>query len=1032
MGEVRQLAPEERITFQQAAERYIHHVEHVMVRKASTVKDYRIITTKHLGPHLHTKTLEKITPDDIVSYIAAKRRAGLAVKTITNHLNFAHGVFRHAVKRGWTTSNPVAATERPRVAHADPDIRFLNREELEALLRAVPRDDVLGPTEYALYTVAAMTGLRQGELVALRWRDIDWPTGIVRVRRTYTRGEWRTPKSRRSTRAVPLADRAARELERHYQRSAYRADDDIVFCHPHTGGPYDASKLRKRFYDAMRAAGMGHRVGRQGGITFHSLRHTFGTRMAAVGVPMRTLQEWMGHRDHTTTLIYADFAPDPSGGAAFAERAFGDPTDQDDASLIRRARHPERTMARFERTYALGAEESGFGLHTDAESGNGPQLRVALAAMSTPSTRGARRRTSKPRRALVAHHRGSPRRPPRHPDAPDANDLYAVRDFTSRSRTRPTAIDLFCGPGGLSLGLERAGFDVLAAADSDEWAVRTHEANLPGLAWCGDLSDTGEFLRMLDVWGIGRVDLVVGGVPCQPFSRAGRSRVQELVQAGERAPHDHRADLWASFVAVVDALRPGAVLVENVPDLPRWDDGAVLIGLYESLRTLGYTVEARIVDGFRFGVPQHRQRLILIGLDGGRRARWPEPSDGLVSLRDAIGDLPPIPRAQRCEILPYDERRQSSEFQRLMRQGLPSQETATIREHVSRDVRADDMEAFRLLDEGQTYVDLPERLRRYRSDIFTDKYRRLCWSELCRSITAHIAKDGYWYIHPDQHRTLSIREAARVQTFPDGFAFAGTSSHRYRQIGNAVPVLLGEVVGHAVRQALERPRRQATNQVGERFRERLLGWHVDNEQAPPPWRAATDPWLVLMGELTLTRMRHKDAERIFATLERLAPDPQSLTSCDDAEETLERLGVGERSRLLLRVARVLVEHFDGSVPGDAMELRSVPGVGDGVCAAVLTFGFGRRQVLLDRTTARIAERLSRHKDTRRFQLRLDLHRMAGATGPDAEFNRALLDLGRDVCRPEVPLCGSCPLRGHCATGKERHRQLDLISETVAA
>jgi hypothetical protein len=86
MGEVRQLAREERITFQQA-ERYIHHVEHVMLRKASTVKDYRIITTKHLGPHFHTKTLEKITPDDVVAYIAAKRHSGLAVKTITNHLN---------------------------------------------------------------------------------------------------------------------------------------------------------------------------------------------------------------------------------------------------------------------------------------------------------------------------------------------------------------------------------------------------------------------------------------------------------------------------------------------------------------------------------------------------------------------------------------------------------------------------------------------------------------------------------------------------------------------------------------------------------------------------------------------------------------------------------------------------------------------------------------------------------------------------------------------------------------------------------
>jgi site-specific recombinase XerD len=129
----------------------------------------------------------RIKPTDIEAYITAKARSGLAVKTITNHLNFAHGVFRFALTRGWATSNPVAAADRPRAAQADPDIRFLTTEELEALLRAVPGDDVLGPTDHALYTTAAMTGLRQGELVALRWRDIDWTAGVVRVRRNYSR-----------------------------------------------------------------------------------------------------------------------------------------------------------------------------------------------------------------------------------------------------------------------------------------------------------------------------------------------------------------------------------------------------------------------------------------------------------------------------------------------------------------------------------------------------------------------------------------------------------------------------------------------------------------------------------------------------------------------------------------------------------------------------------------------------------------------------------------------------------------------------
>lgn len=323
MGEVKLLVPVQRVTFEQAGERYVHHVEHVLRRKPSTVQDYRIMIRRHLGPHFGESAIERIKPSDVESYTAAKLGDGLAIKTITNHLNFAHGVFQFALRRGWVTSNPVALTDRPRSAPADPDIRFLSAEELKALMRAVPSDDVLGPTDHALYTVAAMTGLRQGELVALRWRDVDWSAGVVRVRRTFSRGAWGKPKSRRSSRAVPIADRVAAELDRHFQRAAYKADDALVFCHPHTGNPYDASKLRDRFYAAMTAAGMGERCGRRGGITFHSLRHTFGTRMASVGVPMRTLQEWMGHRDFTTTLIYADFAPDPTGGAAFVARAFG-------------------------------------------------------------------------------------------------------------------------------------------------------------------------------------------------------------------------------------------------------------------------------------------------------------------------------------------------------------------------------------------------------------------------------------------------------------------------------------------------------------------------------------------------------------------------------------------------------------------------------------------------------------------------------------------------------------------------------------
>jgi len=306
----------ERLTFHEVGQRYVQHLEDVMQRKRTTIQDYRIMLRLHLAPYFGSTYITKLTPRDIDAYIAHKRRSGLGVKTIINHLNFAHGVFAFALKRGLVTQNAVAMTDRPPSPPTDPDIRFLDREELEALLRAAV-DDVLGPTDRVLWITAAMTGLRQGELAALRWRDVDWSAGLIRVRRSYSRGQYTTPKSRRSSRAVPMADRAAGELERHFQGSAYVHDDDLVFCHPHSGRPYDASKSRVRFKQALKRAGLRP-------LRFHDLRHTYGTRMAAAGAPLRTLQGWMGHRDYKTTEIYADFAPDPTQGALWAQRAFGD------------------------------------------------------------------------------------------------------------------------------------------------------------------------------------------------------------------------------------------------------------------------------------------------------------------------------------------------------------------------------------------------------------------------------------------------------------------------------------------------------------------------------------------------------------------------------------------------------------------------------------------------------------------------------------------------------------------------------------
>jgi integrase len=162
--------------------------------------------------------------------------------------------------------------------------------------------------------------MRHGELLALRWRDVDWAARRVRVRRNFVRGDWGAPKTRRGSRAVPLADRLAIEVERHFRRSAYTADDDLVFCHPALGTVLDHSDLVRRFKRALHDAAVRE-------VRFHDLRHTFGTRTAAAGVPLRTLQEWLGHRDFTTTLVYADYQPS-AGEVELVERAFGRGSDR--------------------------------------------------------------------------------------------------------------------------------------------------------------------------------------------------------------------------------------------------------------------------------------------------------------------------------------------------------------------------------------------------------------------------------------------------------------------------------------------------------------------------------------------------------------------------------------------------------------------------------------------------------------------------------------------------------------------------------
>jgi len=283
----------------------------------------------HISPKLGSLPVAGVSRAQVEALATTMLEKKLAPKTVRNVLSFLYSVFEHAIDEDWCTENPVRRATRPgrrRSGDVAPDLQFLTVEELDAVLRAIPDEvvyrkpkptrkgrrgpspppppDVLGPVLRVVILAAAMTGLRQSELLGMRWRHVDWVAQRIRPRRTFVRGEFSEEgKSDLSTkRSVPMADRLFKELDGWSKRTEFRAEDDLVFAHPQTGNALDRSKVTKRFKEACVDAKVRP-------IRFHDLRHTFGTRLAASGQPMRMIQEFLGHADSKTTQIYTHYAP---------------------------------------------------------------------------------------------------------------------------------------------------------------------------------------------------------------------------------------------------------------------------------------------------------------------------------------------------------------------------------------------------------------------------------------------------------------------------------------------------------------------------------------------------------------------------------------------------------------------------------------------------------------------------------------------------------------------------------------------------
>jgi integrase len=295
-------------------ERYVAYLRH-RGRKRSTVTAVELALREHINPFFGETPIDRIGHGTAQEFARTLERKRLAPKSVHNYFGTLSAMLAWASRppREWVPRNPCEGVELPGVPEAD-EIRFLDESEWEALLRYVP-DGAYRDLDRALWTTAIMAGLRHGELCALRWRDVDYAALRIRVRRNWVLGEYDTPKSRRATRSVPMTDRLAGELERLYRATGEPGPDALVFGDPLTGAPLDKASNLRRMRRALKSAAV------DSAHNLHSLRHTFGTAMAAAGVPMRTLQEWMGHRDIGTTQRYADYAPSPHEHA-LVESAF--------------------------------------------------------------------------------------------------------------------------------------------------------------------------------------------------------------------------------------------------------------------------------------------------------------------------------------------------------------------------------------------------------------------------------------------------------------------------------------------------------------------------------------------------------------------------------------------------------------------------------------------------------------------------------------------------------------------------------------
>lgn len=339
-------------------------------------------------------------------------------------------------------------------------------------------------------------------------------------------------------------------------------------------------------------------------------------------------------------------------------------------------------------------------------------------------------------------------------------------------------IDLFCGCGGLSLGFEKAGINVLVGIDAWQDAITTfnyNHKNSKGI--CADLStlEPSEIEKELNGKS---VDLIIGGPPCQGFS-----------VAGKRIVDDVRNKLYKNFVRFVEYYKPKAFMMENVPNILSIGGGIVGDSIVKDFSDLGYKVVYKVLTASNYGTPQNRRRAVFVGFKDGKEFIFPQQTvEQLVTSYEALSDLPEnsledgsdYPMTTNCD------------YQKLMRCNSSKIYNHQITEHSDKT-----KEIIALVPDGGNYKNLPPELQQTRKV-------HIAWTRLNSQKPSFTIDTGHrHHFHYKWNRIPTVRESARIQSFPDDFIFLGTKTSQYKQVGNAVPPLMAEAIAKKLKETLD-------------------------------------------------------------------------------------------------------------------------------------------------------------------------------------------------------------------------------------